>query len=134
MAGLLLASIPVPSVEHVRELHQSSMLIGHDVSSIANTHIMWCLQREGQQSTVLSCKLMVVWKVHGHSVVPMCNIMRGFLRDRGFWGMRVYNTWFLSQGHAQARQHESKTSFKYSLQLYLKVQHLGSSEADAVPL
>lgn len=92
MAGLLLASIPVPSVEHVRELHQSSMLIGHDVSSIANTHIMWCLQREGQQSTVLSCKLMVVWKVHGHSVVPMCNIMRGFLRDRGFWGMQVYNT------------------------------------------
>lgn len=132
MAGLLLASIPVPSVEHVRELHQSSMLIDYDVSSIANMHIMWCLQREGQQSTVLSCKLMVVWKVHGHSVVPMCNIMRGFLRDRGFWGMQVYNTWFLSQGHAQARQHESKTSS--CLQLYLKVQHLSSSEADAVPL
>lgn len=132
MAGLLLASIPVPSVEHVRELHQSSMLIDYDVSSIANMHIMWCLQREGQQSTVLSCKLMVVWKVHGHSVVLMCNIMRGFLRDRGFWGMRVYNTRFLSQGHAQARQHESNTSS--CLQLYLKVQHLGSSEADAVPL
>lgn len=132
MAGLLLASIPVPSVEHVRELHQSSMLIDYDVSRIANMHIMWCLQREGQQSTVLSCKLMVVWKVHGHSVVPMCNIMRGFLRDRGFWGMQVYNTWFLSQGHAQARQHESKTSS--CLQLYLKVQHLSSSEADAVPL
>lgn len=132
MAGLLLASIPVPSVEHVRELHQSSMLIDYDVSSIANMHIMWCLQREGQQSTVLSCKLLVVWKVRGHSVVPMCNIMRGFLRDRGFWGMQVYNTWFLSQGYAKARQHESKTSS--CLQLYLKVQHLGSSEADAVPL
>lgn len=37
MAGLLLAGILVPSVEHTRELHQSSMLIDYDMS-IVNMH------------------------------------------------------------------------------------------------